>query len=65
MKFPALTIFCRGQDDSEQQRNMSEKTERRIVTAAAVLLVAVMVAFGVHQYFELKQLDRENYATIR
>lgn len=43
---------------------MSEKIERRIVAVTAVVLVFCMVLFGVHQYRELKQLDRENYGII-
>lgn len=36
---------------------MKEKTEWRIVAVAAAILILVMVAFGVHQYIELKHLD--------
>lgn len=43
---------------------MSEKTERRIVAAAAAVLVFCMVAFGVHQYVELRNMGAENYGII-
>ena len=43
---------------------MSEKNEWRIVRVLAVALIIFMVAFGVHQYIELKQLDRENYGIV-
>lgn len=43
---------------------MSEKIERRIVAATAVVLVFCMVLFGVHQYVELKNMEAENYGII-
>lgn len=43
---------------------MSEKTERRIVAVAAAILFFVMVAFGVHQYRVLTNLDSTGTGTI-
>ena len=43
---------------------MSEKSERRIVAVAAAVLVFCMVAFGVHQFIGLNNLDKENYGII-
>lgn len=43
---------------------MSEKVERGIVAAAAAVLVFCMVAFGVHQFIELNNLDNGNYGIV-